>query len=100
MASSINDKRKRLANVIDNEEVLFEQLKCYELDSNSYITKELKKLFTNIYSTEASLLEKADVDLQDAMDVYENTRKLIKQEKLRRENEIKRNEMVEAKKWL
>ena len=99
MASSINEKRKRLANVIDNEEVLFEQLKCYELDSNPYITKELKKLLTNIYSTEASLLKKADVDLQDAMDVLENTRKLIKQEKIRREKEkeIKRNEMVEGK---
>ena len=99
MASSINEQRKWLANVIDNEEVLFEQLKCYELDSNSYITKELKNLLTNIYSTEASLLEKADVDLQDAMDVLENTRKLIKQEKIRREKEkeIKRNEMVEGK---
>ena len=99
MASSINKKRKRFANVIDNEEVLFEQFKCFELDSNPYITKELKKLLTNIYSTEASLLEKADVDLQDAMDVFENTRKLIKQEKIRREKEkeIKRNEMVEGK---
>ena len=96
MASSINEKRKRLANVIDNESVLFEQLKCYELDSNSYITKELKKLLTNIYSTEASLLKKADVDLQDAMDVYENTRKLIKQENIRRDKEKK----LKERKWL
>ena len=99
MASSINEKRKRLANVIDNEEVVFEQLKCYELDSNPYVTKELKNLLTNIYSTKASLLEKANVDFQDAMDVFENTRKLINQEKIRREKEkeIKRNEMVEGK---
>ena len=61
MASSINEKRKRLANVIDNEEVLFEQLQCYELDSNSYITIDLTKLLTNIYKTEASLLDKVNV---------------------------------------
>ena len=99
MAHSVLEKRKRLANVIDNEEVLFERLKCFELDSNSYITKELKNLLTNIYSTEASLLEKADVDLQDAMEVYEITTKLIKQEKIRREKEkeINRKEIIEAK---
>ena len=44
MEHSVLEKRKRLPNVIDNDEVLFEQLKCYELDSNSYITKELKNL--------------------------------------------------------
>ena len=75
------EKRKRLANVIDNEEVLFQRLKCFELFSNSYITKGLKNLLTNIYSTEASLLDKADVDLQDAIKVYEITTKLIKQKK-------------------
>ena len=32
MATSINEKRKRIANVIDNKEVLFKQFKCLELD--------------------------------------------------------------------
>ena len=99
MAHSLLEKRKRLANVIDNKEVLFERLKCFELVSNSYITQELKNLLTNFYSTEASLLEKADVDLQDAMEVYEITTKLIKQEKIRREKEkeINRKDIIEAK---
>ena len=99
MAHSVLEKRKRLANVIDNEEVLFERLKCFELDSNSYITKELKNLLTNIYSTEASLLEKADEALQNAMQVYEITTKVMKQEKIRREKkkEINKKDIIEAK---
>ena len=99
MAHSVLEKRKRLANVIDNEEVLFERLKCFELVSNSYITKELKNLLTNIYSTEASMLEKADEDLQNAMEVYKITTKLIKQENIRREKEkeINRKEIIESK---
>ena len=102
MAHSVHEKRKRLANVIDNEEVIFEQLRCYDFDHNPFITKELKNLLENIYSTEVSLLDKADEDFQDAIDVYENARKLIKQEKLRREKEkeIKRKEMVDGKRKL
>ena len=63
MAHLVLEKRKRLVNVNDNEEVSFEWLKCLKLDNNLYITKELKYLLMNIYSMEASLLEKADVDL-------------------------------------
>ena len=96
MAHSVQEKRKRLANVIDNEEVIFGQLRCYDIDHNPLITKELKNLLTNIYSTEVSLLDKADEDFQDAIDVYENVRKLIKQEKLRREKEKE----IKRKKWL
>ena len=93
------EKRKRLANVIDNNEVLFERLNCFELVSNLYTTKELKNLLTNIYSTDTSLLEKANDDLQNAMQVYEITTKLIKQEKIRREKEkeFNRKEIIVAK---
>ena len=84
MAHSVLEKQKRLANVIDNEEVLFKQLKCFEVDSNSYITIDIKNLLTIIYSTDASLLEKANVDLQDAIEAYEITKKLMQQDKLRR----------------
>ena len=55
-------KSKRLSNVIDNEVVIFEQLKCYDIDRNFFITKKLINFLTNIYSTEVSLLDKANED--------------------------------------
>ena len=77
MEHTVLDIKKRLANVINNKEIVFERLQCFELDSNSYITKQFKTLLTNIYSLEIFFAKNSGCKSNDAINVYEITIILI-----------------------